>query len=220
MNPLKKLKVREEQDSHPRSRCRRSSQADASPRADETLRETSPRLVAFFGSMYFAGLRPRRSSECTKWNLSLPPAEWDDEHERWSFPAGVDGGESFGSTELFLRSAGNGRTPDNGTRRAHSRGVERRTHGRAVLAGLTSRLWDHLHRFGTTPNGRLFWGRRSGGDCPALSTAGHGRTHERQRSPLGEASVRPPARLRVGLARCRCPSRPESLTGRGTASLY
>lgn len=66
VNPLKKVKVRKN-----RTAIREvDAAAVVSPMQARTLlnavRENSPRLVAFFGLMYFAGLRPRRGSECTE----------------------------------------------------------------------------------------------------------------------------------------------------------
>lgn len=173
VNPLKKVKLRKN-----RTAIREvDAAAVVSPMQARTLlnavRENSPRLVAFFGLMYFAGLRPEEAVNVRKSNLSLPPAEWDGERERWSFPAGGDGGG-----ELRLERAVpeiSGEWTDSGERHE-----ERSLKGRGEKDTRTVPCWpdlaillhDHLRRFGTAPDGRLFWGARSGG---RLSSSVYGR---------------------------------------------
>jgi integrase len=173
VNPLKKVKVRKN-----RTAIREvDSAAVVSPMQARTLlnavRENSPRLVAFFGLMYFAGLRPEEAVNVRKSNLSLPPVEWNGVRERWSFPAGVDGGG-----ELRLERAVpeiSGEWTDSGQRHEErslkGRG-EKDTRTVPCWPDLTILLHDHLRRFGTAPDGRLFWGARSGG---RLSSSVYGR---------------------------------------------
>jgi integrase len=52
------------------------------------VRETprsGERLEAFFGAMYFAGLRPEEVTALRKSNLTLPPPRWDPQKESWKY---------------------------------------------------------------------------------------------------------------------------------------
>jgi integrase len=49
------------------------------------------RLVAFFGLMYYAGLRPEEAAALAKHHLSLPPMNWNEEMKQWEPPEGQDG---------------------------------------------------------------------------------------------------------------------------------
>lgn len=44
---------------------------------------TGRKLVAFFGAMYFAALRPEEASVLRRSHLVMPPREWDHEAGRW-----------------------------------------------------------------------------------------------------------------------------------------
>ncbi len=109
--------------------------------------EQNARLEAFFGLMYFAALRPEEVTNLRKDNLSLP--------------------STAGWGELRLERA----TPEvaeqwtNSGTRSEPRGLKHRLDnvGRTVPCSpeLTSLLNRHLDSFGTTADGRLFWGRRS-----------------------------------------------------------
>ncbi len=127
-------------------------------------RSSGPRLVAFFGLMYYAGLRPEEAAALAKHHLSLPPMNWNEEAEKWEPPDGQDG---WG--ELHLERAQpevGAEWTDNNTRN-EERGLKHRDpgEGRAVPCPpeLTALLYDHLTRFGTGPDGRLFQGVRNGG---------------------------------------------------------
>jgi hypothetical protein len=41
---------------------------------------TGPRLVAFFGCLYFAGLRPEEAVSLTRDNLAIPESGWGELH--------------------------------------------------------------------------------------------------------------------------------------------
>jgi site-specific recombinase XerD len=123
-----------------------------------------PRLVAFFGCMYYSALRPEECAALSKHNLSLPSMEWDEDQQDWVFPPGVSG---WGW--LHLDSA----RPDVGAEWTDSgcRGEERGLKHRDPSAGrsapcppeLTKLITIHLATFGTAPDGRLFYGTRNGG---------------------------------------------------------
>lgn len=133
-------------------------------KAVEALPSSGPRLVAFFAVMYFAGLRPEEAAALSKSHLSLPPAEWNDDTKKWEFADGEDG---WG--ELHLEAA----RPEvaaewtDGQTASEERGLKHRdpSEGRTVPcpSELTILLYIHLDKFGTAPDGRLFYGARNYG---------------------------------------------------------
>jgi integrase len=108
---------------------------------------SGPALVAFFGSMYYAALRPGEASTLRKVNLLLPAEGWG---------------------ELLLESS----TPEAGAswtdsgRRREERQLKHRAKGETRIVpsppALTALLHAHLSEHGTTPDGRLFHGVRGG----------------------------------------------------------
>lgn len=110
------------------------------------------RLVAFFGLMYHAALRPEEAANLGKPNLSIPDEGWG---------------------EIFLESA----TPEIGAEwtdsreRSEARSLKHREAGTGRTVPCTPELTAILHRhlvaFGTAPDGRLFWGARGGGRLPS-----------------------------------------------------
>ncbi|GAA1167668.1 tyrosine-type recombinase/integrase [Pseudonocardia alaniniphila] len=105
------------------------------------------RLVAFFGAMYYAALRPGEASTLRKANLALPAEGWG---------------------ELLLESS----TPEAGAswtdsgRRREERQLKHRARGETRIVpsppALTALLHAHLESFGTGPDGLLFRGVRGG----------------------------------------------------------
>jgi hypothetical protein len=77
-------------------------------------RRSGARLVAYFGSLYFAGLRPEEAVSLAKHNLSLPAEGWGELHlERAEPYAGkdwTDSGNNRDSRQLKQRAIGDGRT--------------------------------------------------------------------------------------------------------------
>lgn len=114
--------------------------------------DVNRRLVAFFGLMYFAALRPEEAANLGKASLAIPNQGWG---------------------EIFLESA----APEIGAEwtdsheRSEARGLKHRDAGtgRTVPCSpeLTVILHRHLATFGTAPDGRLFWGARGGGRLPS-----------------------------------------------------
>ena len=47
---------------------------------------SGPRLVAFFGTIYYAGLRPEEAVNLGRGNITLPPCNWNKKTERWEAP--------------------------------------------------------------------------------------------------------------------------------------
>lgn len=127
-------------------------------------------MAAYFGCQYFAALRPEEAVSLTKSNLSLPPAEWDEAQQCWMF---TNDGDGWG--ELYLEKAephaGKDWT-DSGANR-DSRQLKQREVGETrpvpCCPELTVLLYDHIRRFGTGPDGRLFVGERNHGELPKLT---------------------------------------------------
>lgn len=143
-------------------------------RAVGDLPGSGPRLVAFFAVMYFAGLRPEEAAALSKSNLSLPPAEWNEDTGQLEFADGEDG---WG--ELHLETA----RPEvaaewtDGQTASEERGLKHRdpSEGRTVPCPpeLTVHLYTHLDKFDTAPDGRLFYGVRN---CGRIGSTVYGRT--------------------------------------------
>lgn len=104
-------------------------------------------LVAFFGCLYFAALRPEEAVSLKKRNLSLPAEGWGKLHLEKAEPyAGrewTDSGEIRDDRQLKQRAIGETRTVP-------------------CPPELTALLHGHMEEFSTGPDGRLFVGERSG----------------------------------------------------------
>lgn len=107
------------------------------------------RLVAFFGCMYYAALRPSEAVDLRDTNLTLPDGdgEWGELHLSRTAPAAgtswTDSGKRRDSRQLKHRAVGDVRIVP-----CHPR--------------LVRMLRDHLVEHGTAPDGRLFRGTRGG----------------------------------------------------------
>lgn len=110
------------------------------------------RLVAFFGCMYYAALRPSEAVDLRESNLTLPDTdadadEWGELHLSRSAPVAgtswTDSGRRRDSRQLKHRARGDVRVVP-----CHPRLVEL--------------LREHLTEHGTAPDGRLFRGTRGG----------------------------------------------------------
>ena len=138
---------------------------------------SGPSLVAFFGSMYFAALRPAEAATLRKTNLALPAEGWG---------------------ELLLESS----TPEAGAswtdsgRRREERQLKHRAKGETRVVPcapeLTALLHEHLEAFGTDSDGLLFRGVRGG----QLAESTYCRTWRRAREDAltGEEVASPLAR--------------------------
>ncbi len=116
------------------------------------------RLVAFFGLLYYAALRPGEAASLPRSALQLPPDGWG---------------------ELFLPGSAptTGAAWSDSGKRRDERGLKHRAREaiRVVPSPppLTALLWAHLSEFGTNDRGRLFGAIRAGdGD---LSDSVYGR---------------------------------------------
>lgn len=104
-----------------------------------------PRIVALFGCLYFAALRPEEAAALEKHNLSLPLDGWGELHLGRATP--------FAGKEWT----------DNQTDR-DERGLKQRAINETRIVPcppeLTAMLHEHLRCFGTAPDGSLFAGDR------------------------------------------------------------
>lgn len=113
-----------------------------------TVGKQGPRLVAFFACMYYAGLRPEEAANLKKQSLAIPEIGWGDLNLDGARPEigkeWTDSGEASEEGPLKHRQASIGRTVP-------------------CPPALTEILHNHLARFGTARDGRLFRGARDGG---------------------------------------------------------
>jgi len=117
-------------------------------------RRSGPRLVAFFGCLYFAALRPEEAVALAKPSLALPLEGWGALHVERAEPyAGrewTDSGDARDRRQLKQRARGEVRTVP-------------------CPPELTALLHWHVGEFGTAPDGRLFAGERNHGELPKLT---------------------------------------------------
>lgn len=133
-------------------------------------RGSGERMVAYFGCQYFGALRPEEAVSLTKSNLSLPPAEWDEQEQRWVF---TNDGDGWGELHLEKAEPHAGKDwTDSGANR-DSRQLKQREVGETrpvpCCPELTVLLHDHMRKFGTAPDGRLFVGARNSAELPKLT---------------------------------------------------
>jgi len=191
------------------------SQARALPAAVERQNPSGPRLVAFFGLIYYSGLRPEEAVNLREYNLVLPPAQGDAERQQW-----MRRPESAWS-ELHISCA----TPDAGRRWTDdgadrdSRYLKHRAEGETRTIPcppeLTRLLCAHLVNFSTGPDGLLFRGVQGG----PLATVTYRRAWDKARkAALSPQQYDSPLARRVYDLRHACLS--TSPSGPGTAWKY
>jgi integrase len=114
---------------------------------------SGPRLIAFFGVMYFAALRPEEAVNLQVDDLVLPSSGWGAIHLDRATPhvgrAWTDSGKVHDERQLKHRAEGEGRIVP-------------------CPPELVVLLHDHLGRFGTDDEGRVFTGER-GGAVPTIT---------------------------------------------------
>lgn len=128
-------------------------QAGALLEAVGEIKPSGPRLKAFFGAMYYAGLRPEEAVELREANLDIPVEGWGEihlEHAPDSGSAWTDSGRARERRQLKHRGVGDGRTVP-------------------CPPQLTALFQPHLQRFHPDREGHLFRGVRNGGQ-PDSST--------------------------------------------------
>lgn len=103
-----------------------------------------PRMAAFFGSMYFAALRPAEARELSLSNLKLPKEGWGkiilNDSNPYAGSAWTDTGTNHDHRQLKHREVGEERPVP-------------------CPPELTAMFHHHIREFGTAPDGRLFWGQ-------------------------------------------------------------
>lgn len=188
-NPIPALQWTPPKTSHviDRRRVPNPTQARTLLNAVRDQQRSGPRLVAFFGCLYYAALRPEEAVCIGKSNLSLPRAEWDDKARVWKFPEGEDGWGEL-QFESAAPHAGKDWT-DSGANR-DARQLKQRARGESRIVPccpeLTILLLDHMRLFGTAPDGRLFAGERNAAELPKLTII---RTWQRARTAVFTAEV-------------------------------
>jgi integrase len=133
------------------------SQARALLEAVRVQKPSGPRLVAFFGVLYYGGLRPEEAAGLRRRDVLLPELTWDTAGQAWT-----ELGDQWG--ELHLRTArpdAGKQWTDEGVERDR-RGLKHRAHGeiRRVPSPppLTRLLREHLALVNGEPAQYLFRG--------------------------------------------------------------
>lgn len=115
------------------------------------LRRSGPRLVAFYGCMYFSALRPEEANALNKRHLDIPEEGWGWLHLDGAEPhAGkdwTDTGKNRDRRQLKQRELGEARTVP-------------------CPPELTALIRAHIKQFGFAPDGRLFRGERNNEELP------------------------------------------------------
>lgn len=115
-------------------------------RAVHDAQRSGPRLVAFFGLMYFSALRPEEAANVRTHNLVLPAEGWGELHIDEATPyagkAWTNNGKQRDRRQLKNRAMGESRTVP-------------------CPPELTAMLHNHIRQFGTGSGGRLSPGERA-----------------------------------------------------------
>ncbi|MEV4533398.1 integrase [Asanoa sp. NPDC049518] len=123
----------------------------------EAVRSSSrsgPRLVAFFGCLYYSAMRPEEAAALARPNLALPRKGWGKLHLETAEPhAGKEWTDS-------------GRTRDRRQLKHREKGVVRTVPSPPEL---TSLIWEHIDTYGFGADGRLFVGEHNKRELPNLT---------------------------------------------------
>jgi integrase len=147
-------------------------QAKALIAATEQITPAGPPLTAFFGCLYYCGMRPGEAVSLRKEDLVLPDLD----------PGGEEyEDDDWGTAYLDTSAPRSGRSwTDTGTTR-QERQLKHRPEGTVrpvpVPPALARLLLRHLNQHGTIPDGRLFRGMRGG----ILSESTYGRVWAKAR---------------------------------------
>jgi integrase len=113
------------------------------------VKNNGPRLVAFFALMYYAGLRPEEALALRARNVTLP-----------------GNGQGWGELTLETADTHTGTAWTNSGNAREERALKHRAHGETrpvpIAPPLVEILRRHLRDFPDGPDGRLFYGIRSG----------------------------------------------------------
>jgi integrase len=132
-------------------------QAKALIAATEQIKPAGPPLTAFFGCLYFCGMRPGEAVSIREEDFVLPNLHPDDEEQE---------DDEWGTAYLDTSAARSGRSwTDTGTTR-QERQLKHRPKGTVrpvpVSPALVRLILKHIDQHGTTSDGRLFRGVRGG----------------------------------------------------------
>jgi integrase len=109
------------------------------------------RLVAYYGCLYYAGMRPEEAAHLNKRHLAIPRKGWGEFH--------LDGADPYAGKEW----TDTGRSRDRRQLKQRDRGETRTV---PCPPELTALVHEHLDEFGTTADGRLFVGDRNREELP------------------------------------------------------
>jgi integrase len=133
------------------------SQARKLLEAVRAQRPSGPRLVAFFGVLYYSGLRPEEAVALLRQDVKLPEPIWDKDAQRWYEP-----NEGWGELHLRIARPDAGRQwTDDGADRDR-RGLKHRAEGESrpvpCPPALTELLREHLAGLKGEPGEPVFRG--------------------------------------------------------------
>ncbi|MEV6880191.1 hypothetical protein [Amycolatopsis sp. NPDC051128] len=151
------------------------------------LPRSGPRLEAFFGAMYYAGLRPEEAVSLNKRNVvSLPDPVWNDDDGEYVYDWGtfrLDKAEPHAGR----RWTDSGKPRDERPLKSRDDDDERTV---SFPPDLTRLLHRHITRYGYGPDGQLFQAEQ-GGEIPMITYTRAWRavrkvvlTEEQQKTPL------------------------------------
>jgi len=112
---------------------------------------SGPRLVAFYGCLYFAALRPEEAVALNKRHLDIPESGWG-----WLY---LDRAEPHAGKDW----TDSGRNRDRRQLKQRERGETRSV---PCPPELTALIHAHIKQFGIAPDGRLFRGERNDQELP------------------------------------------------------
>lgn len=118
---------------------------------------TRPELVAFFACLYYAALRPEEAVALRGGDCALPPRGWGTLILTTACPRT---GSAWTATGTPHEPRGLKHSPDGAIRIV------------PIPPALVTHLRQHLDRYGTTPDGRLFRGARAEALGPDLAATG------------------------------------------------
>jgi integrase len=158
-------------------------QAKALIAATGQIPAVGPPLTAFFGCLYYSGMRPGEAVSVRKDDFVLPDLDpGSEEHED----------DDWGTVYLDTSAPRVGRSWTDTGRTRQERQLKHRPKGTVrpvpVPPALVRLILNHLGRHGTTLDGRLFRGLR-GGD---LSESTYGRVWAKARASHSPAPRQPP----------------------------
>jgi integrase len=156
-NPVKSMKWRAPKVAHEvdRRTVVNPTQARALMEAVRVQQPSGPRLVAFFGALYYSGLRPEEAARLRRQDIRLPALTWDDNAQQWH-----EEDDGWGGFHLRAARPDAGRQwTDDGSGR-DCRGLKHRAEGESRRVPcppeLTKLLRRHLADVNNEPTALIF----------------------------------------------------------------